>query len=78
LIPTPILARFFASDAPADWDRAIEAELDVWGDSYLNRHLAYAVVELVVVRVMPELHEKGVQEMMERRGVEMEMEMGAE
>ncbi|MCJ1427222.1 hypothetical protein MMC29_005125, partial [Sticta canariensis] len=28
--------------------REIEKELEVWGDGYLNRHVAYAVLELVV------------------------------
>lgn len=47
----------------------MEAELDVWGDQYLNKHLLYAVVEMVVVRVLPEVGERGVKEGMEARGV---------
>lgn len=69
LIPAPLLARFFASPAPTDWDRAIEVELDVWADPYLNRHLAYAMLELVAVRLLPELGERGVRGLMEGRGV---------
>ncbi len=45
----------------------VERELDVWGDAYLNRHLAYQVLELVVVRVLPEIGEKGVSGLMEGR-----------
>jgi len=50
------------------WAREVEREvLDVWGDAYLNRHLAYAIVELVVVRVVPEMGEKGVEALMGER-----------
>lgn len=47
----------------------VEGELDVWGDAYLNKHLAYQILELVVVRVLPEMGEKGVKELMEARGI---------
>lgn len=39
----------------------------MWSDGYLNRHVAYQVLELVVVRVLPEIAESGVSELMERR-----------
>ncbi|KAL8854866.1 MAG: hypothetical protein Q9221_000372 [Calogaya cf. arnoldii] len=48
----------------------VEDELDVWGDAYLNKHLAYQILELVIVRVLPEMGEKGVKELMEARGIE--------
>ena len=41
--------------------------LDVFGDSYCNKHLMYGIVELVLVRLMPELAEKGVIELWEER-----------
>lgn len=47
--------------------REVEKELEVWGDGYLNRHVAYAVLELVVVRLLPEMGEKGVRGLMETR-----------
>ena len=34
--------------------------LDVFSDAYCNKHLMYSVLELVIVRLMPELAEKGV------------------
>ncbi|KAL8863594.1 MAG: hypothetical protein Q9178_000275 [Gyalolechia marmorata] len=49
----------------------VEVELDVWNDAYLNKHLAYQILELVMVRVLPEIGEKGVKELMEARGIEM-------
>ncbi|KAL8736874.1 MAG: hypothetical protein Q9181_002240 [Wetmoreana brouardii] len=53
----------------ADLVLEIECELDVWSDAYLNKHLAYSVLELVIVRLLPEMGEKGVRELMEMRGV---------
>jgi len=41
--------------------------LDVFGDAYCNRHLIYGILELVLVRLMPELTEKGVLELLSER-----------
>jgi len=40
--------------------RGVEEMLDVFGDEYMNRHLAYSLVEKVVGRLVPELGEGGV------------------
>lgn len=37
--------------------------LAVFGDAYCNKHVVYAVVELVLVRLLPELGDKGVVEL---------------
>ncbi|KAL8340321.1 hypothetical protein RB601_006422 [Gaeumannomyces tritici] len=34
--------------------------LDVFGDAYCNKHLMYAALELLLVRLMPELADRGV------------------
>lgn len=47
--------------------RDIERTLDLFGDKYMNKHLLYRIVELVVVRLVPEMSERGVQELMEER-----------
>ena len=44
--------------------RELEAALDVLGDAYLNKRVVFAVVELLLVRVMPELAEKGARELL--------------
>ena len=54
-------------DTEDHWVREVEGELDVWGDAYLNKHLGYAVLELVVVRVLPELGERRVEELLRER-----------
>jgi len=41
--------------------------LDVFGDAYLNKHLLYAIVELLLVRLVPEVGQSGVGELMEAR-----------
>ncbi|KAI0383078.1 PXA domain-containing protein [Hypomontagnella monticulosa] len=41
--------------------------LDVFSDPYCNKHLVYGILELILVRLMPELTEKGVIELWEER-----------
>ncbi|GKT43917.1 uncharacterized protein ColSpa_04098 [Colletotrichum spaethianum] len=41
--------------------------LDVFSDEYCNKHLVYSILELILVRLMPELAEKGVVELWEER-----------
>ncbi|KAH8894832.1 hypothetical protein GQ53DRAFT_762237 [Thozetella sp. PMI_491] len=41
--------------------------LDVFGDAYCNKHLMYSVLELVLVRLIPELAERGVTDLWEER-----------
>lgn len=45
----------------------VEEVLDVFSDSYANKHLVYGLVELIIVRLMPELSEKGLTELLEER-----------
>jgi hypothetical protein len=41
--------------------------LDVFSDEYCNKHLMYSALELILVRLMPELAEKTVTELLEER-----------
>lgn len=59
-------------DPGGDVDGRIVAEietdiLDVFSDPYCNKHLVYSALELVLIRLMPELAEKGVVELWEER-----------
>jgi hypothetical protein len=45
----------------------VEGLLTVLDDAYCNKHLLYGILELVLVRLMPELREKGVEELWEER-----------
>lgn len=41
--------------------------LDVFSDAYCNKHVMYGALELILVRLIPELAEKGVMELWEER-----------
>ena len=47
--------------------REVEDVLDAFGDSYCNKHLLYGIVELIIVRLIPELAENGIEELLEVR-----------
>lgn len=55
-------------DPDADILTVIETDiLDVFSDPYCNKHLMYSALELVLVRLMPELGEQGIAELWEER-----------
>ncbi|KAI5928610.1 PXA domain-containing protein [Camillea tinctor] len=41
--------------------------LDIFSDPYCNKHLLYGILELLLVRLIPELAEKGIGELWEER-----------
>ncbi|KAI1313484.1 PXA domain-containing protein [Xylaria venustula] len=41
--------------------------VDIFSDAYCNKHLVYGILELILVRLVPELAEKGVGELWEER-----------
>ncbi|KAI3336935.1 hypothetical protein HD806DRAFT_22928 [Xylariaceae sp. AK1471] len=41
--------------------------VDIFSDAYYNKHLIYGVLELVLVRLIPELAERGVSELWKER-----------
>ncbi|POR37218.1 Putative mRNA processing protein (Mss51) [Tolypocladium paradoxum] len=45
----------------------VEGLLMVLGDDYCNKHFMYSVLELILVRLMPELSDKGVVELWDER-----------
>ena len=67
MLPSPVCRLVFGTEDTEGWVSEIAGELDVWGDGYLNKHLGYALLELVVVRVLPELAEKGPEELLRAR-----------
>ncbi|KAL2376196.1 hypothetical protein RJ035_008081 [Blastomyces gilchristii] len=49
---------------------AIEHDfLDIFADKYCNKHLMYSIVETVLVKLLPEISEHGIAELMAERGV---------
>ncbi|EON63424.1 hypothetical protein W97_02651 [Coniosporium apollinis CBS 100218] len=66
-MPQAVSSRFFGTGDEDVMLEEVEEMLDVFGDVYLNKHLVFGIVELVVVRLFPELAVKGVAELMEER-----------
>lgn len=66
LIPARIQGIYFGPGIDRR-TREIEEVLNIFDDSYCNKHLLYGVVELIIVRLMPELAEKRVSELLEER-----------
>ncbi len=66
LIPTKVQGIYFGGGEERR-TKEVEDILDVFDDSYCNKHLLYSIVELVIVRLIPEMGEKGIEELLEER-----------
>ncbi|KAI4665389.1 uncharacterized protein J4E78_002849 [Alternaria triticimaculans] len=67
LVPPKVAAAFFASYERDEQVRQIANTLDCLDDAYLNKHLVFQIVELIVLRLFPELGEQGVNDLLEER-----------
>ena len=67
LLPDQIATVYFASRSRIQQLQQMEESLDCLDDAYLNKHLVFSIVELIILRLVPELGERGVQELMEER-----------
>ncbi|KAJ3485181.1 hypothetical protein NLG97_g6873 [Lecanicillium saksenae] len=67
LLPTSVARVYFGGASAAAQRDGMEELLMVLNDEYCNKHLMYSVLELILVRLMPELSEKGVGELWEER-----------
>ena len=47
--------------------KEVEEVLNIFDDPYCNKHLLYGVVELIIVRLIPELAEKGIEALLTDR-----------
>lgn len=73
LVPPSVAQTLFNSHDEDDIVLQIEHDiLDVFGDKYMNKHLIYGILELVLVRLVPELQEAGVGDLLLERGVNWE------
>lgn len=63
LLPVPVATVFFATSQRELQLQDIEETLSCFEDAYLNKHLIYQVVELIVLRLAPELGSQGVEEL---------------
>ena len=73
LVPPLVSRVYFNVDADKEGEdemlRQVEDILDVFGDVYCNKHLVYNILELVIVRLVPELRESTPSELLSERGV---------
>jgi len=69
LIPDTLQSVYFGATAVDHLARIaqIQSLLDIFSDAYCNRHLMYAIIELFLIRLMPELGEMGVSELWKER-----------
>lgn len=61
-IPSPVRSRYFATKDMDLMRQDVENTLDLFADSYINKHLIVRAVELFIVRLFPELDEDVVEE----------------
>jgi hypothetical protein len=67
IFPPKVARAFFANDKRASQLLQVEEVLDSLDDAYLNKHLIFQIVELIVLRLVPELGKRGVGELMDER-----------
>lgn len=67
LLPAKVAVAFFVSESQVVQLREVEEILDCLDDSYLNKHLIFQIVELIVLRLIPELGERGVKGLLDER-----------
>lgn len=67
LLPPKVAGAFLASNDKATQHQQVEAILECLEDAYLNKHLIFQVLELVVLRLVPELEQQGIQDLIEER-----------
>ena len=58
-VPEAVRNRYFATDDIVLMRQDVEATLELFADQYINKHLIVSAVELLVVRLFPELSEEG-------------------
>lgn len=56
-VPMVVRTRFFAAENEEAIREDLQGILDLFADPYINKHLIVSAVELIVVRLFPELAE---------------------
>lgn len=70
LLPPSVTRTYYASTDEQVIINRIESDLlDPFQDQYLNKHLVYEILELLLLRLIPELGEQSVGELLAERGV---------
>jgi len=64
-IPDFVREKLFASVEPKAAARQVEDMLDIFGDVYLNKHLVFAIVDLVFLRLFPEMERQSISSLLD-------------
>lgn len=75
LVPPKLSTIFFAAANQKQQLAEVEEVLDYLEDSYLNKHLIFQIVELIILRLVPELGDRGVRELMDERSVDVHTDL---
>lgn|SRR5690242_7580323 len=67
LLPPRVAVTFLASDSKVAQHQQVEAILECLEDAYLNKHLIFQILELIVLRLAPELEQQGIRDLIEER-----------
>lgn len=67
LLPEVAVKVYFSVDGKMDAVAQVEETLSIFGDSYCNKHLVFGIIDWVVMRLVPEMEERGVGELLEER-----------
>lgn len=65
LLPSKVAVAFLASDDRVVQHQQVQEILECLEDTYLNKHLIFQMLELIVLRLVPELEQQGVQDLIE-------------
>ncbi|OQO03101.1 hypothetical protein B0A48_11356 [Cryoendolithus antarcticus] len=60
-IPDFVRSRFFATDNVSLMHKDVEESLEMIGDEYVNKHLIISIIELIAVRLFPEISEASME-----------------
>lgn len=47
--------------------QSIESSLDLFSNQYMNKHMIYSIIELIIVRLVPEIQHKSVRNLLDDR-----------
>lgn len=75
LIPPKLASIYFATRDRGTQLAHVEEVLSCLDDAYINKHLIFQIVELIILRLVPELGKQGVRELMEERSVDVHADL---
>ena len=79
LVPDFILKTFFATNDKREILEEVEADiLDCFSNENMNKHLIYGILELIIVRLIPEMAEKSPSALLAERGVVVDVDVAGE